>query len=300
MLHEASFRWGTGDATGRQPRSRQDETPPLVADRRTEGPYSLSFPPLQDQHIVLHRTGPAAITRCVKGAIEQKRVEQGSIHLLPCGTAFELELDDQIETVRFCLRRSLIEEMAASLTILDPCSVRIVPQIVSEDPTLTNLLELVTLVLSRPDKASPVFIDLLARSVAVHLIRTYGHPREVADQRRRTGTVVEAAIDYMRANMHRSIALPDIARAAGGPASASQFGRQFRRETGIPPHRYLINLRLQQAREMLANSQTPIAQIAYACGFANQEHMTRYFRREFQTTPAAYRRSIKSLFPVTG
>ncbi|NMA97965.1 MAG: helix-turn-helix transcriptional regulator [Phyllobacteriaceae bacterium] len=65
----------------------------------------------------------------------------------------------------------------------------------------------------------------------------------------------------------------------------------FRSEIGMPPHRYLIILRINKAQRLLAKSSMPIAEIAIECGFSHQEHLTRLFRRHLGTTPAAYRRS---------
>ncbi|MNU07967.1 HTH-type transcriptional activator RhaS [compost metagenome] len=62
----------------------------------------------------------------------------------------------------------------------------------------------------------------------------------------------------------------------------------------MPPHRYLINLRVEKARRLLEKTSMSIAEIAYECGFAHQEHLTRLFRRQTGTTPAAYRRSKRN------
>lgn len=61
----------------------------------------------------------------------------------------------------------------------------------------------------------------------------------------------------------------------------------------MPPHRYLISLRVNRARNLLARTNRPIAEIALDCGFTHQEHLTRLFRKHFETTPAAFRRVYK-------
>jgi AraC family transcriptional regulator len=99
------------------------------------------------------------------------------------------------------------------------------------------------------------------------------------------------ALDFMQANLERSIDLLEIARAAG--LSPTHFARQFRRTTSEPPHRYLIRLRIERATRLLRETNQGVADIAFACGFANQEHMTRLFRQHLGTTPGAYRRAIR-------
>ena len=95
----------------------------------------------------------------------------------------------------------------------------------------------------------------------------------------------------MQANLDQSIDLPAIARATG--LSPTHFARQFRRTTGEPPHRYLMQLRIERAKRLLRETDDGIADIAFACGFANQEHMTRLFRQHLGTTPGAYRRAVR-------
>ena len=61
----------------------------------------------------------------------------------------------------------------------------------------------------------------------------------------------------------------------------------------MPPHQYLLDMRVKHAQYLLRNSAEPIAEIAYACGFSHQEHLTRMFRRCCNTTPAVYRRAAQ-------
>src|SRR5690606_30391219 len=97
------------------------------------------------------------------------------------------------------------------------------------------------------------------------------------------------AIDFMRANLDRSIDLAAIAGAAR--LSPSHFARQFRATVGMTPHQYLLQLRVGHAMRLLTETVWPVAEIAFACGFSHQEHLTRLFKRACGTTPAAYRKA---------
>jgi AraC-like DNA-binding protein len=72
-------------------------------------------------------------------------------------------------------------------------------------------------------------------------------------------------------------------------AHASHLVRVFRREYGLPPHRYLVGRRLDRARQLLLDGM-PIADVAVAVGFHDQPHLTRHFRALLGTTPGAFRR----------
>ena len=79
-----------------------------------------------------------------------------------------------------------------------------------------------------------------------------------------------------------------MADAAG--LSTSHFVRQFRASIGTAPHQYLVQRRVELAKRRLEATDASIAEVAFDCGFANQEHLTRVFKRFFGVTPGAYRK----------
>jgi AraC-like DNA-binding protein len=77
----------------------------------------------------------------------------------------------------------------------------------------------------------------------------------------------------------------DLARAVG--LSRFQLYRQFRERYGLAPSAYLRQVRLREARRRLAAG-AAIAEVAFATGFADQSHLTRWFRRSYGITPGVY------------
>jgi transcriptional regulator GlxA family with amidase domain len=71
------------------------------------------------------------------------------------------------------------------------------------------------------------------------------------------------------------------------------FARAFRTSVGMPPHRYLVERRVARARELLASTNMPLAEIALAAGFSDQSHFARRFREHVGTTPRAYRWNLR-------
>ena len=71
------------------------------------------------------------------------------------------------------------------------------------------------------------------------------------------------------------------------------FARQFKAAFGSPPYAFVMQRRLNRARGLLAKSQMAIKEIAADCGFSDQAHMTRLFRRAFGTPPAEYRKGFQ-------
>src|SRR5690606_38537684 len=105
--------------------------------------------------------------------------------------------------------------------------------------------------------------------------------------------VVQKTIEFINKNLHDRIANEQLADFAGvGPA---QFGRLFKRTMNMTSHQYIIRSRVERARTLLTETDMPIVEIAQECGFADQVHLTRFFGRIMGTSPASFRRKIKTV-----
>ncbi len=95
--------------------------------------------------------------------------------------------------------------------------------------------------------------------------------------------------------IHDSIDQPLTLTQLGGVLniSAYHFAHAFKATTGLPPHRYVLNCRLERAKQLLQKTDEAIATIAYSSGFGSQSHMTAVFRRHLDTTPLAYRQQSR-------
>jgi AraC-like DNA-binding protein len=100
---------------------------------------------------------------------------------------------------------------------------------------------------------------------------------------------VRRVATYMEHNLANSIRCEDLARVTG--LSVSHFMRAFRASFGAPPHAYLMRRRMERAQHLMLSTDTTIGRIALDCGFADQSHLTRLFRRIVGESPAAWRRA---------
>ena len=93
---------------------------------------------------------------------------------------------------------------------------------------------------------------------------------------------------YVREHLEQQIRVEEL--AAQVSLSVSYFCRAFKVSLGDTPHAYIIRLRLIRAQELMLATRDPLSQIALACGFANQAHLSKLFRRMWDETPNAWRR----------
>jgi AraC family transcriptional regulator len=100
------------------------------------------------------------------------------------------------------------------------------------------------------------------------------------------------AVDFINANLDRVIHLKDMARVAD--VSRFHFHRQFKQTTGLTPHQFIIQRRIEQAKVLLAKSSLPIIDVAVRVGFVDQSHFTTTFRKLTSMTPRNYRNASLS------
>ncbi|KAF1724459.1 helix-turn-helix transcriptional regulator [Pseudoxanthomonas japonensis] len=116
-----------------------------------------------------------------------------------------------------------------------------------------------------------------------------GHDTHPAVQRSAPGLNERAflrADAFILRNLGRNFTLADVAAAAC--ISRFHFARQFRQRVGCSPMAYVMRLRLERAKEMLARGDQRIADTAAALGFYDQSHFTRTFRRATGVSPRAF------------
>jgi AraC family transcriptional regulator len=95
---------------------------------------------------------------------------------------------------------------------------------------------------------------------------------------------------YVEDNLDDDINVGDLAAAAG--LSQRHFARSFHREVGQTPHRWLMQRRLQRAKDLLVSTEHPVCSIAESCGFASQSHLTKVLKEETGMTPNHWRQQF--------
>jgi AraC-like DNA-binding protein len=98
-----------------------------------------------------------------------------------------------------------------------------------------------------------------------------------------------AAIEYINANLASKLTLAGIAKVVC--ISKSHFSRAFKISHGVRPWAYIIMARVERAKRMIRATREPLSQIASACGFADQAHLCRAFRRWAGVSPGIWRRA---------
>lgn len=163
-------------------------------------------------------------------------------------------------------------------------------EITITDSELATTARQICEALRRESLGSGIVFDALARVFLATLVRKYSRRPQISqiDRKQIDGTRYRLLVEYVRENIDRPIRVDDLAQLAG--MSRSHFSRAFKSATSRSPMSFVTFVRIEEAATLLLQSEIQIGQIALRCGFADQAHLTRTFKRERGISPSKFRR----------
>ena len=162
---------------------------------------------------------------------------------------------------------------------------RDIPQFVDADLTQAAVMLMEAL---QSRLGSAVMFEGMARVFLVKLIQRYGVERERLEfSASFTARHYRRVLDYIQAHYGEEITLERLAVEAG--LSKYHFSRLFKQTLGKPLHQFLMSYRVEQAKKQLSRPGKPMVDIALGCGFADQAHFSRVFKKLAGMTPRQYR-----------
>jgi AraC family transcriptional regulator len=243
-----------------------------------------------DKNVISMVTGsPSFFAHCEpSGAIVEWKNRRGTIIVIPAGDVPAVRLHKATEFVHCALEeeftRSVGEEIGchqASRTFFRPGI---------DDKAIRRILMLLLEEVSTETRLGGLFVDSLAHALATRYLQLRPScSRSVAPRvSSLPPRVLSRVLEKIESNLDADLSLASLAKESG--YSRAHFLRMFHAATGLTPHRYVVNLRIRRAQERLRQKDR-IIDVAAACGFSSQAHMTTLFRQCLATTPAEFRRN---------
>jgi len=157
------------------------------------------------------------------------------------------------------------------------------------DKALSLLLEQLRSELTSRRTPSLLFVQGIAQSLAVHLVRTYTDSNAKGrDQRGGLPAFkLRKATDFLESHLDDEFSLGRLANEAG--MSEFHFCRLFKKTTGFAPSRYFIRMRMEKARRLLRETTKSVIDVGLDVGYSSPSHFAQIFRREVGVVPSHYR-----------
>lgn len=139
----------------------------------------------------------------------------------------------------------------------------------------------------------PGYQQQLAGYVLLILGSIYAYSKQAPYKDNPDAEFIHHAQKYMRENASQNLSMEDVAKHIG--MGYSKFRKLFRDYTGFSPNQYFLNLKLEEAKDLLLNTSLSSKEIAYRLGFDSATYFNRFFRLHYNQTPAGYRSSVGRL-----
>ncbi|MEO1305187.1 MAG: AraC family transcriptional regulator [Pseudomonadota bacterium] len=256
-----------------------------------EAEPALMEPEVYAQHHVLLnlKETPYRAENWRDGEHRDFMLKPNDIIVTPAGVKTGWRWHEQSKVIVVTLDPERLETFAKSEVgiLLTEQQLQDLPQFEDADIVAASIMLLDALKLG--GAGSDVMFESLARVFLIKLIQKYGDERSMdaefsraytADQHRRV-------LDLLADRFGEDIGVEEMASEAG--LSSSHFSRMFKAVIGDAPYQFLTRYRAERAAEMLIDPARPVIDVALACGFSDQPHLTRVFKQIHGETPRRWR-----------
>jgi AraC family transcriptional regulator len=201
-------------------------------------------------------------------------------------------MDQPFHSVLFYLPKTAIDALADQADVPRIGELQYEPGVAISDETLKHLGLSLMPAFRTPDQVCRLFLDYVTLAFASHAAQTYGGMRKLSKPIKGGLAPWQERLskELIADNLAGTASLSEIAKTCG--LSVSHFARAFRKSTGLAPHAWLLQARVERAKLLLRDRDASLSAIAEACGFADRSHFTRVFSRLVGLSPGTWRKVI--------
>lgn len=242
--------------------------------------------------VVSHFEQPTKIERVLDGRTQREQAFAGDIAIIPANVQHKLLWDREGDFTLLFLEPTYVAEIAYE-SIISVDHVEILPHFTTSDPLIYQIGLLLKSELESNGLCSRLYVDSLATTLAVNLLRRYSAQKSTV--RNITGGLPKSklwqAIEYIRENLNEDLSLTQISALL--QISPNYFTTLFKQSTGLSACQYVILCRIEKAKRLLTKLDFSLVEVSQQVGFQSQSHFINTFRKQTGMTPKMYRDARK-------
>ena len=242
--------------------------------------------------LILYVDGRTSIERIIERTKEQEEVGPGDVSLQSAAVATAWAWSRPIDVLHVYISPVQLQSIARRAFGHDVRAARLRNRLRLQDEVLVQFGCDLVQETTCPEPGSEIAIRALGERLVVHLLRNHAELERASKGTALDASAVERLEAYVDEHLGGRLDVPRLARVAG--CGVDHFRRVFRLTFGCSPHDYVRRRRVEAAKSMLVATDDGIGEIALACGFSDQSHLTRCFKRYEGATPARWRRAPHS------
>ena len=265
------------------------QLPGLTVDHHISKPSELEFSGC-NRHLLclLLSEGNRQKITCIGKQKSEKPQLKGDFWICSAQTSGLWAWDSTDESLMFVIDPLLLSRTASEVSGLEVSQVELLNTIGTRDPHIEAIAHLFQAELDTDSMGGQLYAESLVQVFIVHLLRQYctfqpkipPHPKSDATPR------LQPVLDYIHTYLDRPLHLAELAEVLG--INQYYFCRLFKQSMGMAPYQYVLQQRMEKAKELLQQRKHTIAEVAVLVGCTDQSRFTKHFKNYFGTTPSLF------------
>ena len=232
---------------------------------------------------------PSRLLQAVNSRQHISPCVKGDICVVPAGLPFFWRWQQEDQYLRIRIAPAFLQQIAQEAAEMTSSTGNLLPEFRVRHPQIEQLGGMLLSEIKTGGLAGPLYVESLTNALAVHLLRNFSaaHPCVAPDGGGLSDRQLLQVTDYIHDCLGQDIKLSDLAELLS--LSKFQFSRRFKHSTGITPHQYVLQQRLERAKHLLKETNLSVMEIAMVCGFSSHSHLGKLIRQHTGLSPKAYR-----------
>ncbi|MEA5619968.1 AraC family transcriptional regulator [Cronbergia sp. UHCC 0137] len=216
-------------------------------------------------------------------------MKPGDFYLYPAGRFGFTRWHSIDKTLHIVIEPEFLSKVARDAECISFGNIELLPVLKTRDCKLENLVQLFLTEIDERNFGEKAYLESISSLFGIHLLRRYCTTTPRFQKYVGNGLTpyqLSVVLEYVQAYLSSDLSLDTMAFQIG--MSRCYFATQFKQSMGITPHQYVNQQRIEKAKQYLRSQKLSISDIAIECGFSNQSHLTKVFKRQTGTTPKVY------------
>ena len=215
--------------------------------------------------------------------------QRGEMLVTPADMPLFVRWEGQENCLQIRLTDAFMRNVARETVVGDCDRITLQPKFQTRNPQLESISTMLLNELQQGSLSNRLYTDSLANVLAINLLRQHAttRPHLPSYEGGLPSRQLQQVLDYIDAHLDQEIKLADLAQLPD--MSQFHFSRLFKQSLGLSPYQYLLQQRVERAKQLLKNTDRLIIDIALDCGFNSHSHLSKQFKQLTGMTPKAYR-----------
>lgn len=234
-------------------------------------------------------SSPPLVEEMIEQRFQTKQFNNGDVTVVPANVLNSAYWNTKHEFITLSFEPSTFTRHTFDITNVS--DIEFIPNFSKPDPLIHSIGVALKSELEFSGVGSRLYVESLTAALMAHLLRHYSTQKNIAqiNSNGLSKQKLQQVIDYIDQYLEQDLALAELAAIAN--LSPNYFSNLFKQSTGLAPHQYVIQCKIERTKKLLLQGELTITEIAHTLGFTHQSHLSRHFKRLVGVTPKAFLKS---------